>query len=387
MRSILMATAAGLALVTSVASADPDTPQDRATAPAQTPQAADGQAPHGSRHDTTHTNPAANPDKPGRPAHVAPDRGGPAIVAAPTRPAGTAPEHPQPGTAHHDQVRPWNGPSSPTHVPAASADTHNAHAQPGQESARRPDGIGTPHEERRAVARRNLRKDLHESRYKDRAGHAFKVPTNDRVRVITSGQGFNWSQINRDTMIKGCPAGLAKNGPGCTPPSPPDALDRAWERPGWYLKSYDRNERYRYSDGYMLQLDNSDSVLGYMPLLAGALSVGQIWPSAFASTALPAYYDQYYGLGPSANYRYYDDTLYRVNPQSQAISAIAALLTGNTIAVGQKMPAGYDIYNVPFAYRDQYVDGPDALYRYSDGHIYQLDPATHVVRAAIELLS
>jgi hypothetical protein len=49
------------------------------------------------------------------------------------------------------------------------------------------------------------------------------------------------------------------------------------------------------------------------------------------------------------------------------------------------MPMGYDVYNVPYPYRAQYVDGPGAQYRYSDGYIYQIDPETRLVAAAIEL--
>jgi hypothetical protein len=63
------------------------------------------------------------------------------------------------------------------------------------------------------------------------------------------------------------------------------------------------------------------------------------------------------------------------------------LLTGNSIGVGQPMPPGYEVYNVPYSYRDQYVDGPDWNYRYSDGSIYQIDPTTQLVQAAIQLLT
>ena len=51
------------------------------------------------------------------------------------------------------------------------------------------------------------------------------------------------------------------------------------------------------------------------------------------------------------------------------------------------MPSGYDIYNVPYGYRDQYRDGPDARYRYSDGYVYQVDPTSQLIVAAIELLT
>jgi patatin-like phospholipase/acyl hydrolase len=41
---------------------------------------------------------------------------------------------------------------------------------------------------------------------------------------------------------------------------------------------------------------------------------------------------------------------------------------------------------VPYSYRDRYVDGPDAYYRYSDGYVYQVDPTTQLIQAAIQLL-
>ncbi len=79
--------------------------------------------------------------------------------------------------------------------------------------------------------------------------------------------------------------------------------------------------------------------------------------------------------------------LYRVDPGSAGITSIAALLSGDDIRVGEPMPQGYDVYNVPRPYRSQYVDGPDRSYRYSDGYIYQVDPKTQIVAAAIELLA
>ena len=79
--------------------------------------------------------------------------------------------------------------------------------------------------------------------------------------------------------------------------------------------------------------------------------------------------------------------LYRVDPQTSAITSIAALLTGDDIQVGSPMPMGYDVYNVPYPYRSQYADGPQANYRYSDGYVYQVDPETRLVAAAIELLA
>ena len=67
--------------------------------------------------------------------------------------------------------------------------------------------------------------------------------------------------------------------------------------------------------------------------------------------------------------------------------AACALLTGDNFAVGRPMPVGYDVYNVPYPYRAQYYDTPDAAYRYSDGYVYQIDPETRLIAAAIELLA
>ena len=69
------------------------------------------------------------------------------------------------------------------------------------------------------------------------------------------------------------------------------------------------------------------------------------------------------------------------------VEAIAALLTGQSFGVGQMLPAGYDAYNVPYAYRDQYADSADNMYRYADGSIYRVDPQTRVIQAVIDAVT
>lgn len=237
-----------------------------------------------------------------------------------------------------------------------------------------------------AGPQRPERKDLKRITYKGAGGREIIVPTNDRVRVITERRDFDWASLDRRNVYKGCPPGLARKYNGCMPPGLDRTPDFGWFQPDWYMHGYDRAYRYRYLDGYMLRLGSGDSVLSYIPLLGGALAIGQVWPSAYQPVALPAYYDSFYDLGPANSYRYYDDTIYRVDPDTGTIESVAALLTGNDFVIGEPMPAGYDIYNVPYGYRDQYYDGPDAHYRYSDGYIYQIDPTTRLVQAAIELL-
>ncbi len=190
--------------------------------------------------------------------------------------------------------------------------------------------------------------------------------------------------------IPGCPPGLAKRDDGCAPPG---LARRQSQRfygydygPRLFGLSHYQGGRYLLGDGYLMRLGSDGRVAGYIPLLGGALAVGKIWPRSYASYPLSDYYIDYYGLGPAASYRYADDVIFRVDPENAAIMSVAALLTGDEIAIGRPMPPGYDVYNVPYAYRDRYADTPEASYRYSDGYVYRIDPATQRVAEAIELL-
>ncbi len=181
-------------------------------------------------------------------------------------------------------------------------------------------------------------------------------------------------------LINGCPPGLAKKYNGCQPPG--QARQSLWQRGGFY--GHRSDDPFRILDGYLLRMGTGGRILGYDPLLGGALRIGNRWPEGQRYNDEPDYRRRYYGYGDS--YRSYGNAVYRMDPETQAIASIAALLTGQDIAVGQQMPRGYDAYNVPYAYRSQYADGPNAAYRYSDGYVYQLDPETRLVQAAIELL-
>ena len=197
-------------------------------------------------------------------------------------------------------------------------------------------------------------------------------------------------------LIAGCPPGLAKKANGCLPPGQAKKaayMPVFYDSPNWWNfndrwhDSASLNDgNYRYSDGYLVRYGDG-GINSWLPLLGGALSPGNAWPGQYETQGLPPYYQDYYGVGQPDGYRYYDDTLYRVDPQSNAITAIAALLTGDTFKVGRPMPAGYDVYNVPSSYRDRYPDGGNSDYRYSDGSIYQIDPTTKLVQAVIGLLT
>lgn len=275
-------------------------------------------------------------------------------------------------------------------------------ARPVQMAQGRPDNPGKGNEDRgRGKARPEkaggpaMRSPVDAPGKSADKGRDFATGRNDGVRsgeprritVRDDRDGpFRWtSERTRGGLIDGCPPGLAKKNNGCMPPglAKQDPWRPVYDRPDWWGYRDWGPGSYGYYDGYLLRY-NGDRIASYVPLLGGALALGSAWPGYYEPVALPMYYQDYYGLGPS--YRYADDVLYRLDPQTDAITAIAALLTGNDIAIGQPLPVGYDVYNVPYDYRDRYVDGPDAMYRYSDGYIYEVDPTTRLVQAAIELL-
>jgi hypothetical protein len=215
----------------------------------------------------------------------------------------------------------------------------------------------------------------------------------DRVvdHVVFRDERILLSRDRDRGLIAGCPPGLAKKHNGCMPPG--QAKDRYYERalfgfdyrPRLFGLSYYPSGRYYYDDGFLLRIGSGGGISGYIPLLGGALTIGRPWPASYSYYPVPNYYVDYYDLGPPNRYRYADNVIYRVDPTDATILGVAALLTGNDIEIGRPMPAGYDVYNVPYRYRDRYRDTPDAWYRYSDGYVYRIDPTTLLVAAAIDL--
>lgn len=222
----------------------------------------------------------------------------------------------------------------------------------------------------------------------------YDVRGNDRdIRIRIGDRDFDWLIQDRSRgFIQGCPPGLAKKRNGCNPPG--QVKDRYalspygfGYRPGLFgLRNYDRRGSYYYNDGYLVRYGDGGGIASWIPLLGGALGIGNIWPSSYQSYRVPDYYVDYYNLGGSDRYRYADNVIYRVDPEDAAITSVAALITGDDFRIGQPMPRGYDVYNVPYGYRDRYYDSPEYMYRYSDGYVYQIDPETRLVAAAIDLL-
>ncbi len=227
----------------------------------------------------------------------------------------------------------------------------------------------------------------------DRDDRRVRYDDRDGRRILRGDRDTRWLVQDRNRgLIDGCPPGLAKKRNGCNPPG--QVKDRYARSPYGYgylpslfgLRNYDRRGDYYYNDGYLVRYGDRGGISSWIPLLGGALSVGNVWPSGYRSYQVPDYYVDYYNLGGRDRYRYADNVIYRVSPEDAAINSIAALITGDEFAIGQPMPRGYDVYNVPYAYRDRYYDTPQYMYRYSDGYVYQVDPETRLVAAAIDLL-
>ena len=235
---------------------------------------------------------------------------------------------------------------------------------------------------------RQVREALEQRRDDRRDQDARRYPP-PRMPIATDRDMVRFERPRDRVLLTGCPPGLARKGNGCVPPGQARRIEA--ERRARYDYVWDRmardDYRYRYDDGYLYRVNNSGGLLGWLPVLGGALSTGSAWPTQYSYQPAPAYYTDYYRLPDRYDYRYADGVLYGVDRQDSGISQIAALLTGQQWNVGQAMPAGYDIYNVPYAYRDRYPDTSDRWYRYNDGYVYQVDPKTQLVQSVIQLLT
>jgi hypothetical protein len=202
-------------------------------------------------------------------------------------------------------------------------------------------------------------------------------------------------------LAAGCPPGLAKKHNGCLPPGQAKKIYRLGDHvrrnafAGYVLPAeyralyYDTPDTYyRYQDGgYIYRVDaGSGLVTGMIPLLGGGFAVGQPLPLGYDVYNLPLQYRDVWQDSDEYSYRYGDDAIYRVDSGTGIIESIVALLAGD-LNVGEALPAGYDAYNLPLDYRDEYADSDDYLYRYADGNIYQVDAQTQIVQAIVEMLA
>ena len=141
---------------------------------------------------------------------------------------------------------------------------------------------------------------------------------------------------------------------------------------------------YRYADGYMYQVDPYSGLIENVnPMLGYGYGYGQMMPMAYSAYNVPYQYRPYYYDTSDYYYRYAPGAIYQVDPTTSLITAVAALLSPNSLAIGQPLQIGYSAYNVPYDYRATYYDTPNDWYRYSNGNIYRVDPASQLVTALV----
>ena len=139
----------------------------------------------------------------------------------------------------------------------------------------------------------------------------------------------------------------------------------------------------RYYNGVVYQVDcGSGLIQDVVPLYASGYGVGQMLPSSYAYYNVPSQYRSLYYNTNDYNYWYAPGAIYQYDPSSSMITSVAALLSPG-FTVGQPLPMGYNMYNVPMGYRQTYYDTPNAWYRYNNGYIYQVDPTTQLVTAIV----
>ena len=142
----------------------------------------------------------------------------------------------------------------------------------------------------------------------------------------------------------------------------------------------------RYAYGNVYQVDCvTGMVVNVIPMYAGGYGVGQMLPSAYNYYNVPMQYRSMYYPTSDYSYWYAPGAIYQYDPSNSLITSVAALLSPG-FTIGQPLPAGYGMYNVPLAYRSTYYDTPDAWYRYNNGYIYQVNPATQLVTAVVASL-
>ena len=292
---------------------------------------------------------------------------------------------------------------------------HAASHGGGKDHGAKAGGHAKPHKAERHFARA------------DKPGKAVKEQRANKDRKAEKAQGRQWVRDDRGRQVRrlrddvraprdselrvlsaagidrrdsACPPGLAKKRNGCLPPGQAKKAFRIGDRVenGWFgaynvptaYRSFYRDTPdtyYRYDDGgYIYRVNARTSLIsGLVPLLGGGFAVGQPLPAGYDVYNVPMQYRDVWADNDDAYYRYGDNAIYQVDPQTNVVESIVALLAGD-LNVGQALPMGYDAYNVPLAYRDEYADSDDTMYRYADGNIYQVDAKTQIIKAIVEML-
>jgi len=270
-------------------------------------------------------------------------------------------------------------------------------------------------EDRRRDDRQQLR-----LRERERDGQRAQMRDRDRDRlVIRDGRRGDWNDRNRDRdtardgwrgdwgdrdrwtgvhgLRDGCPPGLANKNPLCMPPGqyrklqgsvlPAAYADNVLPRELRYLYPDSDRYYYRYGDGYAYRVNRETNLVSaLLPLIGASLGIGQQFPYSSPAYQVPSYYQPFYPATDRFEYRYANGYIYEVDRYTGAITDIIPQYD-HGYGVGQMLPASYSYYNLPQQYRQWYVDDDDYYYRYAPGSIYRVDRQTNLITSIVSLLA
>jgi len=118
--------------------------------------------------------------------------------------------------------------------------------------------------------------------------------------------------------------------------------------------------------------------------LRKARFIGQRLPLFGLPYNVPARYRYRFGDNDRFIYRYGDGIVYRFDRGSGLVSSVIPLASTGLFP-GEPLPLGYDVYNVPLAYRSYYPDTRDYLYRYDSGSIYRVNPGNGLIDGIVAM--
>ena len=250
------------------------------------------------------------------------------------------------------------------------------------------DGKGRSDEVRAAKADKVLKADVVKVRDLDDDDGRIVRRSFDPLLFTGRGRG----------LVNGCPPGLAKRENGCMPPG---QLKNVLGAPiattafanslvpqtyrNWFRD--DDDYMFRAGDGFIYRVDRDRGLIdGIIPMSGmGYYALGDPWPTPYNFYNVPYQYRNIWSDGDDSLYRFSNGAIYAVDPDTMLVNGIVSLLAGD-LGVGSRLPMGYDVYNVPMAYRSNYYDTAEAMYRYNDGYIYRVDPTTRLITAVIDAL-
>ena len=232
-------------------------------------------------------------------------------------------------------------------------------------------------------------------------GRFAVVDGNDIIQVRDFDHGkVRFRDVDRDDLFVrqlgwgagGCPPGLAKKPIACMPPGqaaklvgqPLIAANRfgVLEPLPLSMRSLfwdDDDYYYRWGGGYMYRVDRDDAVIDSMIPLFGSALLGQpLQPAYLNNYYQPPYFNAFYPNSPYDCHRYGYGYVYETDCMTGLVENVIPTYD-NGYGVGQLLPASYGYYNVPYAYRSQFVDNDDYYYRYAPGAIYQVDRGTALI--------